>query len=72
MLSYLTLTIQKLISIVKMNGSYEITTNELANHLGVTVRNANRILRNLENGGAARLHIPVPLLQKVVQLKYIA
>ena len=50
-----TLTIQKLISIVKMNGSYEITTNELANHLGVTVRNANRILRNLENGGAATI-----------------
>ena len=50
-----TLTIQKLISIVKMNGSYEITTNELANHLGVTVRNANRILRNLENGGHATI-----------------
>ena len=44
-----TLTIQKLISIVKMNGSYEITTNELADHMGVTVRNANRILRNLES-----------------------
>ena len=47
-----TLTIQKLISIIKMTGSYELTTNELADHMGVTVRNANRILRNLENGGA--------------------
>ena len=35
-----------------MTGSYELTTNELADHMGVTVRNANRILRNLENGGA--------------------
>jgi len=50
-----TLTIQKLISIIKMTGSYELTTNELADHMGVTVRNANRILRNLENGGAATI-----------------
>lgn len=50
-----TLTIQKLISIIKMTGSYELTTTELADHMGVTVRNANRILRNLENGGAATI-----------------
>ena len=50
-----TLTIQKLTSIIKMTGSYELTTNELADHMGVTVRNANRILRNLENGGAATI-----------------
>ena len=50
-----TVTIQKLMSIVKMNGSYELTTNELADHMGVTVRNANRILRNLESGGAATI-----------------
>lgn len=50
-----TLTIQKLASIIKMNGSCELTTNELADYMSVTVRNANRILRNLESGGAATI-----------------
>lgn len=50
-----TLTLQKLISIIKITGSREFTTKELANYLEVTDRNANRILRNLENGGAATI-----------------
>lgn len=50
-----TLTIQKLVSIIKITGSCEFTTKELANYLEVTDRNANRILRNLENGGAATI-----------------
>lgn len=48
-----TLTIQKLSAIIKMNGSNRLTTQELAERLGVTIRNANRILKNLEDGGAA-------------------
>lgn len=49
------LTIQKLFSIVKMNDSNKITSVDLAERLGVTVRNANRILGNLEKGGAAEV-----------------
>lgn len=48
-----TLTIQKMISIIKMTGTNKMTTQDLAERLGVTVRNANRILNNLEKGGAA-------------------
>ena len=48
-----TLTIQKLSTIIKMNGNNKLTTQELADRLGVTVRNANRILKNLEDGGSA-------------------
>ena len=50
-----TLTMQKLMSIIKMKGSNRLTTQELAERLGVTVRNANRILNNLEKGGAAEI-----------------
>ena len=47
------LTIQKLLSIVQLTGSTKFTTSTLSEHLGVTVRNANRIIQNLEKGGAA-------------------
>ena len=47
------LTIQKLLSIMKMNGNNRMTTHELADRLGMTIRNASRILSNLEQGGAA-------------------
>lgn len=50
-----TLTIQKLLSIIKMTGSNRITQQHLAEHLGVTARNASRILGNLEKGGAASI-----------------
>lgn len=50
-----TLTIQKLLSIMKMKGNSRITTQELADLMGVTARNANRILNNLEKGGAASI-----------------
>lgn len=50
-----TLTVQKLLSIARMNGSPRITTRELAERMGVTIRNANRILQNLEQGGAASI-----------------
>lgn len=46
------LTIQKLFSVVRLTGSTKFTTHTLAEHLGVTVRNANRIIQNLEKGGA--------------------
>ena len=48
-----TVTIQRLVAIARMNGTYEFTASELAEHMGATQRNANRILKNLENGGAA-------------------
>lgn len=50
-----TLTIQKLRSILWQTGSSEVTTGDLAEHLGVTTRNANRILRGLESGGVAEV-----------------
>ena len=48
------MTIQKLISISRSTGSDKITTQELAQRLDTTVRNANRIVLNLCKGGAAR------------------
>lgn len=50
-----TLTIQKLLSIIEMTGNNKITQQSLAEHLGVTTRNAGRILGNLEKGGAASI-----------------
>lgn len=50
-----TLTIQKIMSITKLTGSSQITTQTLATHMDVTIRNAQRILTNLEKGGAATL-----------------
>lgn len=49
------ITITKLITYMKMTGSNKVTTQELASRFGVTVRNANRILLNLENGNFAKL-----------------
>lgn len=50
-----TLTIQKLVAIMKMTGSDKFTSQSLAEHLDISVRNANRILGNLEKGGAATM-----------------
>lgn len=50
-----TLTIQKILSVINMTGSNQITQQSLAKHLGVTTRNAGRILGNLEKGGAASI-----------------
>lgn len=48
------MTIQKLISIVRSTGSDKLTTQELAQRLDTTVRNANRIMLGLCRGGAAK------------------
>lgn len=48
------MTIQKLITIVRSAGSDKITTQDLAQQLDSTVRNANRIIRNLCRGGVAK------------------
>ena len=48
-------TIKKVLSSTHAAGSNKITTHELAERMGSTVRNANRIIQNLENGGVARL-----------------
>lgn len=50
-----TLTIQKLNTILQITGSNKMTSQDLAEHLGVTLRNANRILNQLEKGGAATM-----------------
>lgn len=49
------ITIQKILSIIEMTGSNRITQQNLAEHLGVTSRNAGRILGNLVKGGAAEM-----------------
>lgn len=48
------MTIQKLASIVRNTGTDKITTQELAQWLNTTIRNANRIILSLCKGGAAR------------------
>ena len=48
------MTIQKLASIVRNTGSDKITTQELAQWLNTTIRNANRIIQSLCKGGVAR------------------
>ncbi len=50
-----TITIQKLISYQKLAGTNKVTTQDLASRFGVTIRNANRILQNLEKGKCARI-----------------
>ena len=50
-----TLTVQKVAAIMKLAGSSKVTSQELANRFGVTVRNANRILSRLVEGGYARV-----------------
>lgn len=48
-----TLTIQKLISIMNVLDTKEITSRDIASHMGVTIRNANRIISNLEKNNLA-------------------
>ena len=49
------ITIKKIIAIIKINNSNMITTQDLSSHLKSTVRNANRILKNLEKSGYAKI-----------------
>lgn len=48
------MTIQKLLSVLRHTGSNKITTQELAQWLDTTVRNANRIMLNLCRGNVAK------------------
>ena len=48
------MTIQKLQSIIQSSGSDKITVPEMAQKLGTTIRNANRIMQNLCRGNVAR------------------
>lgn len=48
------MTIQKLLTIVHMNGSNKITTPELAKQMDTSVRNASRIMQSLSRGGIAQ------------------
>lgn len=47
------MTIQKILSILHNRGSDKITTQELADSMNTTIRNANRIMHNLQKGGFA-------------------
>lgn len=48
-------TVRKLITGVRMSGVNKITSQELAQRMGSSLRNANRILNCLEQGGYARV-----------------
>ena len=48
-----TMTLQKLAAYLDSRGNSNITTQELAQRFGITIRNANRILTNLCKGGVA-------------------
>ena len=48
------MTIHKLLAMVRSNGSDKITTQELASRLGTSLRNANRIMQNLCQGNVAK------------------
>lgn len=50
-----TMTIQKVMTNMKMSGTNKITSQELSERFGVTVRNANRILSSLAEGGFAEI-----------------
>ena len=47
-------TVNKVVAVTRLENTNKITAQELAAHLGGTVRNASRILFNLETGGYAR------------------
>ncbi|RAN86544.1 transcriptional regulator [Bacillus sp. SRB_28] len=49
-----TLQLQKIMAVLSKTQSQELTAEDLAYHLGVTVRSANRILNRLEENGVAR------------------
>ena len=48
------MTIQKILAIIHSNGSDKITTQDLAQRLNTTIRNANRIMLNLCRGNVAK------------------
>ncbi|WP_260288763.1 helix-turn-helix domain-containing protein [Peribacillus aracenensis] len=50
-----TLQLQKIMAVISKTESNELTAEELAYHLDVTVRSANRILNRLEEKGVARI-----------------
>lgn len=50
-----TLQLQKIMAVLSKTETNELTAEELAYHLGVTVRSANRVLNRLEEKGVARI-----------------
>ena len=51
-----TVTIEKLLYVIQKTGSNQISVNDLVLYLGGTIRNANRILNNLEKNGLATVN----------------
>lgn len=50
-----TLTIQKLLTIITVKKNKTITAGELAEKMNMTLRNANRILKHVQQGGFAQM-----------------
>lgn len=50
-----TLQIQKIMAVISKTESNELTSEEIAFHLGITIRSANRILNQLEEKGIAQI-----------------
>ncbi|WP_079910982.1 transcriptional regulator [Paenibacillus sp. 32352] len=55
MLDISTLQIQKIMGVITKTESNELTSEEIAYHLGITIRSANRILNQLEEKGIAHI-----------------
>ncbi|MDQ0862055.1 hypothetical protein [Bacillus sp. V2I10] len=50
-----TLQIQKLLAVMEKLNTNELMSDDIAQHLGITIRAANRILNNLEEKGVAEV-----------------
>ncbi len=51
------LTVQKIIAVINKLNTNEISAEDLATHLGITLRSANRILTKIvNNNGASVIH----------------
>ncbi|MGE7910298.1 hypothetical protein [Lysinibacillus xylanilyticus] len=47
------LLIQKILSVIEKTNTNELTSDDIALHLGITIRSSNRILNELESKGVA-------------------
>ena len=50
-----TIKVQKIVAVANLVESNKLATYDLVKHMGVSVRNADRILHKLENGGVAKV-----------------
>jgi predicted ArsR family transcriptional regulator len=50
-------SLQKIVSYTRMSRSARVSADELARHLGITLRSANRLLSKIEANGGASCYI---------------